>query len=58
MAKMAMTGASRDGDSEESSNSSQTTPTIAPIVLLENSSLQITSHKLNGKNFLHALFKW
>lgn len=52
-----MTGARRGDDSEVVSDNSQATPKIAPPALPENSnhtSLQITTHKLNGKNFL----KW
>ena len=51
-----MTGTSRSIDSQESTETSQilsqSTLTIVPTAITENTSLQITSHKLNGKNFL------
>lgn len=51
-----MTGTSRSIDSSESAETSQipslSTPTIVHTAITENTSLQITSHKLNGKNFL------
>ncbi|KAH9796154.1 retrovirus-related pol polyprotein from transposon RE1 [Citrus sinensis] len=56
MVKTAMTGTSRSIDSSESAETSQipslSTPTIVHTAITENTSLQITSHKLNGKNFL------
>ena len=52
MVKMAMTGASRGNGSEVASGTSQSTPTMALNAFSENTSLQITTHKLNGKNFL------
>lgn len=56
MAKVAMIGASR-GDLEVASGNSQSNSTIVPTAISKNSnhtSLQITTHKLNGANFL----KW
>ncbi|GMN60843.1 hypothetical protein TIFTF001_029932 [Ficus carica] len=56
MAKVAMTGACR-GDLEVASGNSQSNFTNVPTAISENSnhtSLQITTHKLNGTNFL----KW
>ena len=51
--KIAIAGASRGSLSEESSETSQTPPTIAPTILTsENAPLQITTKKLNGKFFL------
>lgn len=50
---MAMTGASKSGGSEATSVTNQPPAlTIAPTALSENTSLQITTHKLNGKNYL------
>ena len=49
-----MTGTSRGGDSKVSSEPSQSTSTIVPTAI-DHSSLQITTHKLNGKNFLQWL---
>ena len=50
-----MTGAIR-GDGSKSSGASQSTSISAPTVFTENTSsnttLQITTHKVNGKNFL------
>ena len=53
MVKTAMAGANRGSVTEESTDTSQMPSTIAPIVVTpENTPLQITTKKLNGKNFL------
>ena len=52
MIKMAMVGASKSNGSEVTLGTIQSTPTIAPTIFLENTSLQITIHKLNGKYYL------
>ena len=49
MVKTAMIGAR---NSEGSEVTSQSTITIAPTVISNNTSLQIIAHKLNGKNYL------
>ena len=54
MVKTVMTGMSRGDDSKVSSEPSQSTSTIVPTAI-DHSSLQITTHKLNGKNFLQWL---
>ena len=46
-----MTGAIR-GDGSELSGASQSTPTVFTENTSSNTTLQITAHKLNGKNFL------
>ena len=51
---MATTGVSRGNGSEVSSDASQPTSTIIPTAPSDTSlSLQITTFKLNGRNFLH-----
>ena len=52
MVKMSMTRASKGNGSKVASGTSQSIPTIAPTAFSENTSLRITNHKLNGKNFL------
>ena len=52
MAKTAMTGARKGNGSEVTS---QSTTTIAPTVISDNTSLQIIAHKLKGKNYLQWL---
>ena len=48
-----MVGANIGSVKEESMDTSQTPSTIAPAVVIpENTPLQITTNKLNGKNFL------
>ena len=47
-----MVGASRGDGSEVSTKTSQSTPKIASTTFSESSSLQITAHKINGKNIL------
>ena len=57
MVKTAMTGTRRVDGSDVASGTSQPISTIVPTAISENSnhtSLQITTHKLNGTNFL----KW
>ena len=49
-----MIGTSKGDDSNVSSKPSQLTSTIVPTAI-DHSSLQITTHKLNGKNFLQWL---
>ena len=48
---MATDGVSRDG-SEAASETPQPVSKITPIASFESTSLQITPHKLNGKNYL------
>ena len=54
MTKIDMIGASRGNGSEVASDASYPTPTIVPIASSDHSlSLQITTFKLKGKNYLH-----
>lgn len=53
MVKTAMTRVSRGNGYKVSTETSQPTPTFAPTVFPDSNSLQITAHKLNGKNYLY-----
>ena len=52
MVKTTMTGASKVESPEISSGNTELVPRIVPTATNENISLQITTHKLNGMNFL------